>query len=281
MSVNVTIKEKGLRKKKLEIKDVILEGMRYGIMDESYRLEEEKVLDNTVIFSDKEIARGYEISLEKGEIHLNMPLPTSENDIYFFYEYVKILCEKLKTKVFIREGEKCTFDQIPSFIDMDIKTSESALKLMEENMNKGEYENMYLFGALNPIAIGKKEIEKIDGNVSKLGELLDYLQRRDLYYAAPQIYQRKDGTYFGVYILTEDVPSIFPYQPKLLVTDKKIEVSEWNIGFVVNKEVKGFVSYDDFLSSVKKEENYDAEHFTIKMKEKEINELLEKYKIDL
>ncbi len=281
MSVNVTIKEKGLRKKKLEIKDVILEGMRYGIMDESYRLEEGKVLENTVIFNDKEIARGYEISLEKGEIHLNMPLPTSEKDIRFFYEYVKILCEKLKTKIFIREEEKCTFDQIPSFIDMDMKTSESALKLMEENMDKGEYENMYLFGALNPIAIGKKEIEIIDGNVSKLGELLDHLQRKDLYYAAPQIYQRKDGTYFGVYILTEDIPSIFPYQPKLLVTDKKIEVSEWNIGFVVDKEVKGFTSYHDFLSSVKKEEEYDSEHFTIKMKKKEIKELLEKYKIDL
>lgn len=281
MSVNVTIKEKGLRKKRLEIKDVILEGMRYGIMDESYRLEEGGVSDYTVIFNDKEIARGYEISFKKGEINLNMPLPTSKHDICFFYEYVKILCEKSNTKAFFREGEKCTFDKIPSFIDMDIKTSESALKLIEENINKGEYKNMYLFGALNPVAIGKKEIEKIDGDVNKLGELLNHLQRKDLYYAAPKVYQRKDGTYFGVYILTENIPSILPYQAELLITDKKINVSEWNIGFVVDKQVKGFVLYDAFLSFVKKEENYDSKHFIIKIKKKEISELLDQYKIDL
>lgn len=281
MSVNVTIKKKGLFRKEIQIEDVVLEGMRYGIMDEAYRLEEGVVGENTVIFKDKQIARGYEISLENSKVHLKMPLPSSYEDIQFFYEYIKILCEKLGTKEFIREDEKCTFSMIPTFVDMDIKTSELALKLLKKDIDKGEYENMYVFGAINPIALGKKEVEKIAGDTNKFGEFLDCLQKQDLYYAAPQVYQRKDGTYFGIYILTENVPSICPYQAKLLVNEKQINVTEWNIGFVVDDEVKGFIPFDDFLNATKKEEDYDAEHFILTMKKKTIKELLDKYKVDL
>ncbi len=281
MSVNVIIKKKGLFKKDLKIEDVILDEMRYGIMDEDYRLEEGKVGKYTVVFHSKHIGRGYEISFEKGEVNLNMPLPTSYEDIHFFYEYIKILCDKWNTKEFIREEEVATFDEIASFIKMDIQASEGALRQIEESINTGEYENMYIFGAINPIAIGKKEVEKIDGDIKKFGKLMHYLQEKDLYYAAPKVYQRKDGTYFGIYILTEDIPSIVPYQAKLLVSDKKIDVSEWNIGFVADNELKGFIPYEDFLNSIPKEEEYDSEHFIFKIKEKEIKQLLDKYKMDI
>lgn len=281
MSVNVTIKKKGLFKKDLKIEDVILDEMRYGIMDESYRLEEGKVGKYTVVFHSKHIGRGYEISFEKGEVNLNMPLPTSYEDIHFFYEYIKILCDKWNTKEFIREEEKATFDEIDSFIKMDIKASEGALRQIEENINAGKYENMYIFGAINPIAIGKKELAKIDGDVKKFGELMHHLQKRDLYYTTSQVYRRKDGTYFGVYVLTENVSSILPYQAKLLMADKEVSVTEWNIGLVADSELKGFIPYENFLNFIKKEEEYDSEHFIFKIKKKEIKELLDQYKIDI
>lgn len=281
MSVNVTIKRKGLLKKDLKIEDVLFDGMRYGIMDEAYRLEEGKVGKYTVVFQDEKIGRGYEISFEKGNVNLNMSLPTSEDDIRFFYEYVRKLCDKMHTKEFIREEEKVTFSQVDSFIEMDIQSSEEALKVIEEKIKLEKYGNVYLFGAMNPICIGKKEISTIKGDIKKLGELMHRLQKMNLYYAKASVYQRKNGVLFGVYVLTENIPSILPYQAKLLVTDKEMKVTEWNIGFVIDGEVQGFIPYDDFLNSIQKDKEYDSEHFIITMKKKEIKELLDKYRVDL
>lgn len=84
MAVVVTIKSEGLFKTKIEFKDILFPQMRYGIMDEAYRLEEGNVGENIVVFNEKHICRGCEVSFKQKEISLRMPLPTSKEDIYFF-----------------------------------------------------------------------------------------------------------------------------------------------------------------------------------------------------
>ena len=143
MSVDVVIRSKGLFKKNLKIKDVIFENMRYGIMDEAYRLVENETGKYTVVFNSLEICRGYEISFEKQKVELKMALPTSNSDIEFFYEYVKRICKIMNTKEFERDGEKGTFDKIDSYKSMDISASISALENMEENINNGNYTSKY------------------------------------------------------------------------------------------------------------------------------------------
>lgn len=280
MSVNVTIKSKGLFKKELKLEDCLLENMRYGIMDENYRLDENKVGEYTVVFNRNHICRGYEINIKKGEINLSMPLPTSNEDITFFYDYIQMLCKKMNTKVFIRDEEEATFDHIDKFIKLDTEASIGALEQIEKNLDNGEYEKMYIFGAINPISIGKRKLSDIDKNLDKFGQLMHNLQSMEVYYAAPRVYQKKDNTLFGVYTLTEDVPSVVPYKASLFMNNK-IKVEEWNIGFVINGTIKGFISYNDFINNVKKENKYDTEHFIISLNKQEIETLIKKYKIEL
>ncbi len=280
MAVNVTIKSKGLFKKELKIEDVILENMRYGIMDENFRLDENKIGEYTVIFNNNHICRGYEINLKKGEINLSMPLPTSYEDICFFYEYIKTICEKMHTKTFIREEEETTFDNIDSFIESDSKASEGALEKIKENLDNGEYANMYIFGAINPIAIGKKELSRIGNDTKKLGELMHELQSMDVYYAAPRVYKKPDETLFGVYTLTENIPSVLPYKACVFMNND-LKVEEWNIGFVIDGKLFGVISYENFIDSVNKDKEYDTEHFIISLSKKEMKDLLKKYKIEL
>lgn len=280
MAVNVTIKSKGLFKKELKMEDVLLGNMRYGIMDENYRLDEGKVGEYTVIFNNNHICRGYEITLKKGEINLSMPLPTSNEDIEFFYEYIKILCEKMKTKTFIREDEETSFDKIDEFIQFDTDASIRALEQIEENLDNGEYANMYIFGARNPISLGKKELSKINKDPKKLGKVMHELQNMDIYYAAPKVFQKNDKTLFGVYTLTENIPSVLPYKANLFMNNE-LKIDEWHIGFVIEGKLSGIISYNDFIDSIKKDNEYDSEHFIISLKRKEMDDLLEKYKIEL
>lgn len=281
MAVDVTIKSGGLFKKKLTIQDVLTGNIRYGIMDEAFRLEEGKVGENTVVFNADSICRGYEIALEKTEVNLRLPLPTSPSDIAFFYQQIEELCQKLNTKTFIRNGEKTTFTAIDNCKKLDTEASIAALRQIEEDITNGKYENMYIFGALNPIAIGKKEIKEIAGDIDKFAELMNKLQSMDVYYAKPKVYQRNDNTYFGVYVLTENVPSVLPTEPKLLMANTDLKVNDWNIGFVANNKLEGFISYSDFLDSVKRTEDYDSEHFIVRLEAKKMGTLLKKYRVDL
>lgn len=281
MAVNVSIKYKSLFKKKIDFKDILLNDMRYGIMDEAFRLDEGKVLENTVVFNSEHICRGYEVSLDKGEIKLRMPLPTSRFDIEYFYKYIKFLCEKIGVKKFIRDEEEVTFDLIDNCVELDVEASCNALKKMQEQLEDGEYSSLYTFGAVWPIALGKREFNIINGDCCKFGELLNELQSRDLYYAKGSIYQKKNDDYFGIYVLTENVDSILPFTPKILMSEDKFKIEEWYIGFVVDSEMQGFIPYDKFLDSVKTNNLFDEEHFIVSLDKKKLKELLNEYKVEL
>lgn len=281
MAVEVTIKSKSLFKKKLSFNDILLDDMRFGIMDEAFRLDEGKIGDYTVVFSSKNICRGYEVSLNNGCINLRMPLPTSRYDIEYFYEYVKILCGKMGVKKFKRDEEEISFDLIEKCIDLDITTCNSALKKMSEGISSGEYSIQYTFGAVCPIALGEKEFGVINGDCEKFGELLNKLQSMDVYYASGRVYQKDNEDYFGVFVLTSGVDSVFPLKPKILMSDNKIEIKEWYVGFVIDGEMKGFIPYDKLIESIKTDNIFDSEHFIITMDDKKMKNLLSKHKVDL
>lgn len=281
MAVEVKIKSKGFFKKNLEFKDIIVDYMRYGIMDESYRLEEGKIGKYTVVFNKNKICRGHEISIGKGEVYLRLPLPTCEEDINFFYNHIKYICKKMNTNSLMIEEEKVSINDLDKYIKNDLETSKMALEKIKENIESNKYETMYIFGAINPIAIGQKETDEINCDPYKFGELLDNLQKMDVYYARAQVYKRKDESSFGVYILTENIPSVLPFKAQILMQKKDIEISDWNIGFVYDENIQGFIPYQDFLNNIEKDNVYDTEHFIATLNKKQIQKLLEKYKVEL
>ena len=104
------------------------------------------------------------------------------------------------------------------------------------------------------------------------------IQKQDVYYASPNIYKKPSGTTFGIYVLTENIPSVLPYKAKLFMTNQDIKVQEWYVGFVFDNEMAGACPYNDFLNSIKKDKEYDTEHFIITIDKNKMQEILEKYK---
>lgn len=278
MAIDVTIKSKKLFKKELNINDVIFPGMRYGIMDDAYRLDENKTDKFTIVFDNNHICRGYEVSFQKGLVNLRMSIPTSTAEIEFFYDYIKKICQKLNTKEFIRNEEKKNFSDISDCIKEDIFTSEKTLEVMENDIDEGRYESMYLFGVMNPIAIGKDDLVNINKDTKRLGDFLHNIQSQDVYYASSSVYKNANDKTFGVFVLTENIPSVVPVKPKLFMKKSDLKVDDWYMGFVYDDKFQGTCRYQDFLENTKKDKSYDAEHFTITLDKKQMKNLLDKYK---
>ncbi|MBQ3394592.1 MAG: DUF4299 family protein [Oscillospiraceae bacterium] len=278
MAVKVNIRGKGLFRKTPKFEEIIFPGMSYGTTDEFFRLQRGKISEWTVVFSLSKIGRGYEVRIGKGEIDLSMPLPTTDADILFFYSYIKKLCELMKTDVFYRDGVRTTFDKIDDCIVRDAKTSEKALSEWRQKIQEGDGP-FYIFGAQNPVCMGKRELEVIRGNSKIFEDVLDLLQKKDCFYGAPRLYQLKDSDgIVGVYSLTEDVPTVLPYEPAILMNDS-VKVSEWSVGFICDlgngPVMAGQIPYRDFVDAVNKDDVYDSEHFVARLSADRMKRMLE------
>ncbi|MCI9233858.1 MAG: DUF4299 domain-containing protein [Bacilli bacterium] len=279
MAVNVTIEDKRIISKKYKVEDFLFESMGYGVADDVFRLVEGKTGDVTIVYSKKNLERGIELSTKKKKVNLRMSLPTGEDEIIFFYDYVKKICSLFHTTVFEREGELSSLTQIPSYIEYDRNASIGALQMMEENLENGTYASLSLYAVYNPIAIDKKDLYLISKDLQKLGTFLEEKQSIDAYYGSATIYQKPDHTMFGIYTLTEDVLSILPLEPTVMIDKTKIETIY--ISFAFDEKMQGIMKYQDFLSNINKDNLYDCSHFLVQLKKEKMAELLETYQIEM
>lgn len=277
MAVYVSIKAE----KEVTLPEVILPGVRYGILDAAYRLEEGKLGKFNIIYEPENICRGFELSVNEGRAELRMPLPTGWRDTHFFYDYVRRLCEKLKVTAFVREDEELTLADIDTYIETDIKTSERVLRQMAEDIAANDYEYMKLCGVMNPVAVDLAALKLIGGDTKKLDAFMHRLQSQDFYYAKPNIYQRKDESLFGVYTLTEKVVTVLPYKPGTSMPDQAPKVDDWNLALVINDDLAGFVPYQAFLDFTRPHKAYDAANFVVKLVKEEMQRLLAQARVNL
>lgn len=279
MAVKVTIKEKGLIKKERKINDFIFENMGYGAIDGSCCLVENQTGKVTIVYSKEQLERGIEIFIEKGKVNLRMPLPTGENEIIFFYDYIKKICKLFHTKTFEREGVLSTFDQIDEYIKQDKEATTRALMNMEEDLKTGNYYSISVYAVYNPIALSLEDLIMIKQSPKKLGQFLQEKQSIDAYYGGFKIYQKPNGEAFAIYTLTEKVLSIFPFKNNIFVGDRKVE--NIYLSFIYENEMKGIISYENFLDHVDTTDLYDIDHFLIELNKEQMEDLLNQYKVEI
>lgn len=264
MSVNVKISQKGIFKKNLVLKDLIPHGFDYGIIDERYVLSENKTSDYVIVYDSNLIARGIEISVEnKNTVSLSISLPTSLEEIKDFYNIISNICAQFKVNSFMRDDKKEKVLDIEKFIDFDKRASIDALDDIAVKIDSG-CTDMYIFGALHPIAIGEKEIKDINRNtLDNLRDFLHSKQKIDAYYAEPHFYKKKDGTIFGCYAIGPDILSIVPLKPFDILGNFK-DLDKWYVMLD-----KGIVAYNDFINNIKNKEYYDNSNVIVNITENE------------
>ncbi len=272
MSVYAKITPKQLFKKKINIEDIInLTHLSYGVYDAYYRLIPSQVDEQTLIYDSSKLARGIELSIEKGSIVLALSLPTSPSEIKTFYQAIEKICHHYKLKEYLREGEKVNIKDNAKFIKSDEETSIASLKQMRANINQNNYERFELFGVCNPISIGNQEISQISNDLTNFEDYLNHLQSQDVFYVNPHVYQLKNKR-VGIYIIGTNIPSVIPTKPYIILNQIE-DIDEW-YAMLSNQKT---VSYDDFINNVTTKEYYDNNHVIVTLSHDEVEKLIDKY----
>ncbi len=277
MAITIEIKQKAIFKKNFDLKGFIKKhNLFYGSYNAYYVLRENMIDKQTIVFDRNAIGRGIEISSENKNVTFKLALPATKEDISLLYELVQSVCKDFKLSYFFKKNNKVDFSGISECIKEDEEASEKTLDEMEKKIYLTRDENIVLFSALHPITFGEKEIDEVEGSLEKFGALLHKLQNQRLYYAAPTVYQKKNGQMIIAFHLDEEMLTVLPVEP-IIYGPNKVEIRDWYIFFAGGNVLR----LDTFYEHVPHKQYYDSNHYSVCLNEEEIGDLIENYNIDL
>jgi len=223
---------------------------------------------NCILFGvEDKSARGFEFSYNstKNSYVIKEYTPASESDWLVVLEFMKVLAEKLVSKIIATTGEVFTSGTIENFdYKKDIK---AGIKTIFNLLNEKDAEVSNIYGIVRPISFNKKIIERIVNSsdeikeFSKFCEDIQYINA----YSAKQSFveDRTTKEKWGYYVLTENLRTVLPYKPnvELFSMDyiKNEEVAFWKIFFCAYKvdengeegiDKIGESIYDDFIKKL-------------------------------
>lgn len=248
----------------------------YGVADNNGALEQEETGHTMVFYNNQAIGRGIDVAFGISKIELQLSLPASASEIKLYYELAEHFCSRIGAVSCQIDGEAVATDRLRELLENTKAASREALVYIDKKIQDKESENVVITGAMNPITLGKEEIDRISGTLEGLGDFLHELQERDVFFADPEYIRRPDGTIFGVYFVGEQIVSVVPKTPYAPFGNME-QVDSW---YVVIPDSNG-IPYEEFIRCVDKLEEYDAEHVIVSLTEEKIYELTENCAVDM
>lgn len=277
MSVNVVIKPLNENDKLMTIPEIAaLMKLNYGVSDVNYCLEIGQTGQYTILFDFDKIGRGFEVWYENNSICLRLPLPTTSHDIDVFYALIEKICKKMGVYFFECEGETLALTDVFSHKDENKETSLGAIRHIANTIKNKEHDYMILFGALNPVFIGENEIAEIDFSLEGFDNFMHRLQNTDTFYCNPRFFKMGDGLLRGIYFIRDGVVTTLPLKAEYPYS--KIEDIH---SYLVQLPDENYIVYDTFLKAVPFADYYDAGHITIRLTEDMIQDIVNKYAVDI
>lgn len=218
-------------------------------------------------------ARGFEICFEK-EIEsfwIRICIPCSINDFNAAFNFIRNLGNYL-------ENTKVTTDDEEEAAEYDINTIEkypykedimNGIKQMTEIFKQNDMDTLEIYSIHRTVSFDEKmftEIIKSDNPVEKFSKIITDIQYLDAFSANQNLYKSNESSIFGVYVLTETVPTILPYKPvveyRYYNVVKNEDVKRWEIRLVgINGDSKdsssyemlGVMEYSEFIEKLPKD----------------------------
>ena len=145
----------------------------------------------------------------------------------------------------------------------------NGIKQMTEIFKQNDMDTLEIYSIHRTVSFDEKmftEIIKSDNPVEKFSKIITDIQYLDAFSANQNLYKSNESSIFGVYVLTETVPTILPYKPvveyRYYNVVKNEDVKRWEIRLVgINGDSKdsssyemlGVMEYSDFIAKLPKE----------------------------
>lgn len=236
MSIDVTIRQKGIFQKRLPLEVILGETLQYGSFGDGLSLAPGRLgKDVLIAYDPAQPARGITVGWHPGalrQVTLRLLNPTTDREIRQFFDMTGRIAQFWHSEVQI-ESERQRLPLNETIIDGYIRSNRSFLSVMLQQTAGAENGPLCLNCALFPLHIGPKTAKMLlgqghDGFANYLA-----LQQKDAFYASPHVYQEPGtGRIVGFYALTEGVRSILPIDPDALLKipgAEKIAVEEWSV----------------------------------------------------
>ena len=254
------------------LKELLPQGLEYGVYGENYVLKEADDEASVIVFDPSCICRGICLETSEESVTLGLSSVTGASEIRLFYDLVRRFCGIFGTKVFKREDAIVSLEQADRFLEEDLDSARAGLDVMLMQAAEG---SVTLFGALNPIALDAEDLKKIGSDPEKLGAFLNEKQSVKAYYTVPQVFQDPgDGSLVGVYPVPCNASTIMPREPEAPFYLQQ-KVDRWMVYIYVSDDKYGYVGFADFNAAVKDLGPYDAAHYLLKLDEKTAEKLID------
>ena len=211
--------------------------------------------------------RGFELSYnsQKNSYVIKEYTPASETDWLIVLKFMKVLAEKLVSKIIATTGEVFTSGTIENFdYKKDIK---AGIKTIVNLLNEKDAEVSNIYGIERPVSFNKEIIERIvnsSDEIKEFSEFCEDIQYIDAYSAKQSFVEdRSTKEKWGYYVLTENLRTVLPYKPSVEFFSmdyiKNEEVAFWKIFFCAYKvdengeegiDKIGESIYDDFIKKL-------------------------------
>ena len=223
---------------------------------------------NCILFGAVEKStRGFELSYnsQKNSYVIKEYTPASESDWLIVLKFMKVLAEKLVSKIIATTGEVFTSGTIENFdYKKDIK---AGIKTIVNLLNEKDAEVSNIYGIERPVSFNKEIIERIVNSSDEIKEFSKFcedIQYIDAYSAKQSFVEdRSTKEKWGYYVLTENLRTVLPYKPSVEFFSmdyiKNEEVAFWKIFFCAYKvdengeegiDKIGESIYDDFIKKL-------------------------------
>ena len=258
------------------LKELLPEGLEYGIYGENYVLKEADGEDSVIVFDPACICRGICLETSEDSVTLGLSNVTGASEIRLFYGLVRRICKIFGTAVFKREDAIVSLEQSDKLVEEDLSSAKAGLDIMLAKLNAGEV-NVTIFGALNPITMDASDLRKIGGDPERLGAFLHEKQSANAYYAAPRVFQDpKDGSLVGVYSVPCGTRTVMPYVPAAPFYLQE-KVDRWIVYIYISDEKYGYVEFSDFAAGAADLGPYDAAHYILEISEAAAEKLIQEH----
>ena len=190
--------------------------------------------------------RGFEFSYNttKNSYVIREFTPASENDWFIVLEFMKVLSEKLNSKILSEQREIFTSGTINTYdYKSDIKSGIKAILDLLNKENESSFNVDNIYGIKRPVSFNKEIIQRIvnsSDEIKEFSEFCENIQYIDAY-SAKQSFVEDTITRekWGYYVLTENLRTVLPYKPSVEIFSmnyiKNEEVAFWKIFFCAYK----------------------------------------------